>query len=293
MFFKFVQSILRYVTPYKFKIVGAIALSIVLAILKMSQAYLVKPIFDKGLSPSSTLEETLMFAGILLGVMLINFPCRFFHFYWIRFVVERATCAVRLEMFQKIQKLPTSFYSNNKQGVLISNLTTDTHTFSQGFRSIIDLIREPLTAVFMLGLAFYRDWNLTLIMLAVAPIFVLIFMKSGKKVRINQAHVQEELGNMTHNISESIEGQKVTKSFNLQLFVNKRFEAVQNRFFNSTMKTIVVEEIAHPSVELVGGIAFALIVVFAHYRISTGMMTTGDFVSFITAMALFMDPIRK
>jgi ATP-binding cassette, subfamily B, bacterial MsbA len=293
MFFTFIQSILRYVTPYKSKIIGSVFLSVILALLKTAQAYLVKPIFDKGLSSSSSLDETLIFAGILLGIMVINFPCRFFHFYWIRYVVDRATCNVRSEMFKKVQKLPTSFYSENKQGVLISNLMTDTQTFSQGFRSVIDLIREPLTAFFMLGLALYRDWHLTLIIFAVAPMFIFIFSKSGKKVKDNQSNVQEELGHMTHNVSEGIQGQKVTKSFNLQDFVFSRFEKVQTKFFNSTMKTTVVEEIAHPSVELVGGIAFALIIVFAHYRITSGAMTTGDFISFITAMALFMDPVRK
>ncbi len=105
MFFTFIQSILRYVTPYKSKIIGSVFLSVILALLKTAQAYLVKPIFDKGLSSSSSLDETLIFAGILFGIMVINFPCRFFHFYWIRYVVDRATCNVRSEMFKKVQEI--------------------------------------------------------------------------------------------------------------------------------------------------------------------------------------------
>ena len=65
------------------------------------------------------------------------------------------------------------------------------------------------------------------------------------------------------------------------------------KIFNAQMKTARTEEIAHPLVEFVGGLAFSGIILFAHYRIQSGGMTTGDFVSFITAMALFMDPIRK
>jgi len=293
MIISFIKSIWPYIKPHKSRILGAVALSFVLAALKGAQAYLVKPIFDRGLSDSATTEDAIILASILMGLLIINFPARFFHFYWIRYVVDRATCSVRLEMFKKIQHLPMTFYNRNKQGVVISNLLNDTQTFSQGFKGSIDLIREPLTAVCMLSLACYQDWQLTLVIFAVAPLFIIIFNKSGKKVKENQSIVQEEIGRMTHNIAEGIGAQKISKAFNLQKFIVKRFSKSQESYFSSVMKTTVVEEIAHPMVELVGGIAFSGIIIFAHKRISSGAMTTGDFVSFITAMALFMDPIRK
>jgi subfamily B ATP-binding cassette protein MsbA len=186
-----------------------------------------------------------------------------------------------------------NFYAKSKQGKLISNLLNDTGTFSQGFRGSVDIIREPLTAVFMFGLALYRDWQLTLIIIVVAPLFVLIFSKSGRKVRKNQGDVQEEASLLTHTIGEGISGYKITKAFNLEKFQNHRFKGAQDRFFNSLMKTTFVEEIAHPFVELVGALAFSGVILFAHHRIHVGGMTTGDFISFITALALLMDPIRK
>ena len=288
-----VKFLLPYIRQFKVKIIGTIALSLVLALLKGAQAYLVKPIFDNGLSPNTPAEQTWWLAGILFGLMLLNFPCRFYHFYWIRYVVDRATCLVREDLYTKLQRLPMKFFIESKHGNLISNILNDTHTFSQGFKGIIDLIREPLTAAIMLGLAMYRDWQLTLIIIAVSPLFILIFNSSGKRVKKSQTEVQQDLGELTHSINEGISGQKIIKAFNLRSFSVKRFAQAQDRFFNSQMKTTVTEEIAHPLVELVGAIAFCLIIVFAHYRISEGFMTTGDFVSFVTAMALFMDPIRK
>jgi subfamily B ATP-binding cassette protein MsbA len=72
-----------------------------------------------------------------------------------------------------------------------------------------------------------------------------------------------------------------------------RFLRSQNYYFDYTMRTSKVEEIAHPFVELVGAIAFSCIIVFAYFRIKTGAMTIGDFIQFATALALLMDPIRK
>ena len=290
---KFSKKIIPYVKEEKIKVIVAIFFSFVLAGLKGMQAYLVKPIFDRGLRPDSSIEENLFLVGQLLLIVLINFPARFFHFYWIRYVVDRATCKIRREMYKKLQHIPLSFFSESKQGELVSSLLNDTLTFSHGFRAVIDLIREPITAIVMLSLAFSRDWQLTLVIFAAAPLFILIFNRSGFLVRNQQQVVQEKIAHMTHVVSEGVVGQKISKSFNLQNYVLNRFNDSQESFFQAQMKTAKTEEIAHPMVEFVGGLAFSGIILFAHYRIQSGEMTTGDFVSFITAMALFMDPIRK
>ncbi|MBT7610195.1 MAG: ATP-binding cassette domain-containing protein [Bacteriovoracaceae bacterium] len=290
---KIINQLLPYIKPHKLKVIGSIVLSFALALIKFAQAYLVKPIFDNGLSSTGTFEDATILAGILLGLGLLNFPCRFFHFYWIRYVVDRATCSVRTGIYEKLQKLPMSFYAKNKQGSLVSNILNDTQIFSQGFRGSIDLIREPLTAIFMFGLAAYRDWQLTLIIVVVTPLFIIIFGKSGKKIRSNQSDVQEEISSMTHLIGEGVQGHKITKAFNLEKYVITRFNNAQNRYFKALMKTTFVEEMAHPFVELVGAIAFSGVILFAHQRIASNHITTGDFVSFITALALLMDPIRK
>lgn len=287
------RRLFPYLKPHWSKVVGSLLFSFALAGIKGLQAYLVKPIFEKGLSTSSTFHEAVWLAILLLFLGAINFPCRFLHFYWIRYVVDRCTCDIQTQIFSKLQKLPMSFYSTSKQGNLISNMLNDTSMFSQGFRNGIDLIREPLTAIVMLVLAFTRDWQLTLVILAITPLLLVIFQQSGRKIRGNQRHVQEEISQMTHAMSEGISGQKITKAFNLQNYVLGRFVKSQDRYFNVQMKTTFVEEMAHPFVELVGAIAFSGVIIFAHHRITSGAMSTGDFISFITALALLMDPIRK
>lgn len=273
--------------------IGAFLLSFVLAALLGAQLRLVQPIFDKGLSGKAALDEILILAGSLLGLGILNFPARFYHFYWMRYVGEKMNSDLRTALFSKLQKLPTSFYNQNKQGRMLSTVLNDAEIFAQSFRAIVDIIREPVKALVYLGLAFYSDWQLTLVILFVGPLFVLIFQISGKKVKANQAEVQEGRAELTHNLSEGLSAHKVTKAFNLQEFVMKRFQKAQNYYFDFTMKTSKVEEIAHPFVELVGAIAFSLVIVFAYYRIRSQAMTVGDFIQFVAALALLMDPIRK
>jgi subfamily B ATP-binding cassette protein MsbA len=287
------KNLYPYIKEHKARALGSVFFAFVLAGIKLSEARLVQPIFDKGLSKDATFEETIYLVFILLGLGLVNFPARFLHFYWIRYVVDRATCRVREDIFKKLMNLPMSFYSESKQGSLISSIVNDSQAFSGGFKSSIDLIREPLMAIFLFGLLVYYDYQMTLIVVVAAPLFILIFGKSGKKVRRSQGDVQEELSHMTHNIAEGIAGQKITKAFNLQNYVAGRFEKAQQKFFSAQMRTTLIEELAHPLVELVGTLAFCGVILFAHLKVSQNEMSTGEFISYITALALLMDPIRK
>jgi subfamily B ATP-binding cassette protein MsbA len=290
---KIIQKLLPYLRPYFKYVIGSLLFSFALAGIKGYQAYLVKPLFDQGLNKGASFNDALKLAGLLLGVGILNFPCRFFHFYWIRSVVEKVVCDIREDIFKKFQRLPLSFYVKNKQGALVSNVLNDTSMFASGLRNAIDLVREPLTAIVMFSLALYRDWQLTLVIVVTTPLFLLVFGKSGRLIRRNQSEVQEKISLMTHAISEGLLGQKIAKAFNLQDYVLGRFLKSQITYFSSQLKTMKIEEVAHPLVELVGAIAFSGVIIFAHHRITSGALSTGDFVSFITALALLMDPIRK
>ncbi len=281
-----------FIRPYKYKAIGSFGLSIILAAIAAMQMRLIEPIFKKGFDPSSPKEEIFKLALFLLILGIVNFPARFFHFYWIRFIVDRATCELREKIFVKMQALPTGYFAKSKQGDLISTILNDTHIFSSGFRGFVDLFREPLKALAYLGMAFYYDVQLTLVIMLITPFLIAIFNISGKKVKSNQGHVQKDQAEFTHNIAEGISGHKLTKAFNLQKFVTRRFTQSQDAFFNSQMRTTFVEEMAHPFVELVGAVAFSGVIVFAYYRVQSGL-TLAEFVGFLSSLALLMDPIRK
>lgn len=287
------KQLYPYIWPYRWRILTAILLSFVMAALGALQVSLVKPIFDQGLSPDASFEEVLLLAGQLMAIGILNFPCRFYHFYSLRFVVDKATVNLRQHLFEKLQRLPTSAYSKSRQGTMVSYIVNDSIVFASGIRASVDLIREPLKGIAYLSMAFWADWQLALAVLLVAPMLAAIFSISGKKVMRNQGNVQETYADITHTAIEGISAHKLTKAFNLQKFVQGRFQKTQDEYFTAQMKTTFVQELAHPFVEVVGALAFSGVIIFAHHRIQTGGMTIGEFISFVAALALFMDPMRK
>ena len=293
MYKDLIFSLIPYIRPYKLKTIWVIIFSFILAGINGLQVRILRPICDKGLDPNTPNAEVLALVGQFVFLGIMHFPFRFYHFYWMRSIVEQAICTVRKELFQKAQRLPVAHFGRAKQGQLVSHIINDTQVYSLGFKSLVDFLRESLRAIVCLMMAFWADWMLALVIVFIGPVLILIFSISGKKVKSGQNSVQQHHGELTHHITEGLSAQKVIKAFNLQHFIIDRFEKVQRQLFRSQMKTTVADEMSHPCVELVGTIAFAGVILFAHYRIQSGTTSVGEFISFIAAIGIFMDPVRK
>jgi subfamily B ATP-binding cassette protein MsbA len=290
---KVLKLMFPYLRPFWKEAVFATLLAFPLAGIKAYEAYLVKDIFDKGFSAGSTFDDALTLAMILVGLGILNYPLRYYHYFGLRQVVDKSTRLIRSEIYKKFQHLPTKYYSQQKQGTLISTIMSDTAVFSEAFKNSLEVIREPVTAISLLGVAFYHDWQLTLIIFATAPLFIVTLHYSGKRIRKYVGKAQQDNAEMTHIVGEALSGQKIIKAFGLKEYIIIRFEKTQERLLLHRKKSNSAEELSHPLVELIGSIAFAGVIIFAHHRITSGELTTGGFISFVAALAMFMDPVRR
>lgn len=290
---KVLKLMFPYIRPFWKQAVFAALLAFPLSAIKAYEAFLVKDIFDKGFSPDSTSADALKLALILIGLGILNYPLRYYHYFGLRQVVDKSTRLIRSAIYKKFQVLPAKYYSQQKQGTLVSTIMADTAVFSEAFKNSLEVVREPFTALSLLGVAFYHDWQLTLIIFATAPLFIVTLHFSGKRIRKYTSKAQQDNAEMTHIVGEALGGQKIVKAFGLQDYIISRFEKFQERLLFHRKKSNSAEEISHPLVELIGSFAFAGVIVFAHHRITTGQLTTGGFISFVAALAMFMDPVRR
>ena len=290
---KVLKLMFPYLRPFWKEALLATLLAFPLSAIKAYEAFLVKDIFDKGFSPNSTFEDARNLALLLIGLGILNFPLRYYHYFGLRQVVDKSTRLIRSKIYHKFQVLPAKFYSQSKQGTLISTIMNDTAVFSEAFKNSLEVVREPITALSLLGVAFYHDWQLTLIIFATAPLFVITFHFTGKRIRKYVGRAQQDNADMTHVVGEALGGQKIVKAFGLQDYIVGRFEKMQQQFLDHRKKSNSAEELSHPLVELIGSIAFAGVIIFAHHRITSGQLTTGGFISFVAALAMFMDPVRR
>lgn len=290
---KLLKQMYPFLRPHLKLAIAATICAIPLAAIKAYQAYFIKDVIDGIFDKNSDISVAYKYAGIIFGLAVLNYPLRYIHYYGMRMVVDKATCAIRRKIYSKFQKLSSSFYSESRQGELLSVMINDTAIFSEAFMHGLAIIREPLTAMMLLGVAFYHDWKLTIIIFTVVPFFLVIFSYTGKRIRRYVSRAQGDTAIMTHHASEGLGGQKIIKAFNLQKFMLFRFDRAQDNFLAHKTKSNSAEEHSHPAIELVGAMAFSLIIIFAYHQNKDGGLTAGEFMSFIGSIALFMDPVRR
>ena len=136
-----------YLRPFWKKALFATLLSFPLAGIKAYEAFLVKDIFDKGFAAGSSFDDARNLALLLIALGFINYPLRYLHYFTLRQIVDKSTRSIRGQIYKKFQNLPTSFYSQKKQGTLISTIMNDTMVFSEAFKNSLEVVREPVTAL--------------------------------------------------------------------------------------------------------------------------------------------------
>ena len=290
---KLIQQIWPYIRPYKKEAIIAALCLIPIAVTKSYIAYFIKNVIDGIFDPNATLQYSLELAGVIIGVTILSYPFRYIHHFGIRMVVDKALCDVRRTIYQKYQNLPSSYFSDAKQGKLLSVMISDTKMFAMAFTNAVAIIREPLTGLGLLGVMIYHDWKLTALVFIIIPIFVLIISVAGKRIKKYIKRSQEDQAVMTHHASEGLSGQKIIKAFGLQKYMIKRFDQAQDQFIDNKRISNSTEEHSHPLVEVVISIAFGIVIIASFLRAKEGELTVGEFFSFVGAFGMFMDPMRR
>ncbi len=290
---EFFKKTYPYIKPFWFRGLMGVIMTIPAAGLKAGSAFLLKPLFDKGFSSTSSFDDALYYCGIFVGVAIVSVPVRFVHNYYIKGVAEKAVCLMRAKINEKFQNLPAKFFSSSKQGELMSIAMNDTLIVSHGFKFAVDLIREPLTIVALFVNLILIDWQLTLAFFGIIPIVILIMNLTGKWVKYFESGVREQMGLINHEVAETLQGQKIIKAFNLQAFVRRRFDKLIDKYLYFFKRYQRVEEISKPVIEVFFAVGFCAVILFAHSRIVSGELTNGGFMGFIGSLIFLGDPIRR
>jgi subfamily B ATP-binding cassette protein MsbA len=214
--------------------------------------------------------------------------------YTLEYISNSIIHKLRCEIMDRLLVLPMRYYDNSTAGRLVSKVTYDVQQISGAATNAVTVIfREGLTVVGLLISLFWSNWRLSLVFLLVAPCVAIVVGTASSKFRKYSRQMQNSMGDVTQITNESIKGQKVVRSFNTKRFVMSRFERASERNRRQNMKMVGTQSIAIPVIQLLVGIAMAVLIWFAMSPAYLGDATAGDFVAFLTVAGLLAKPIRQ
>ncbi|AOV17041.1 lipid A export permease/ATP-binding protein MsbA [Acidihalobacter aeolianus] len=230
----------------------------------------------------------------LVGLYFVRGVASYIAAYFMAFVGTRVVMDLRGRMFDRLLHMPVVFFDNASSGELLAKLTYNVEQVAGASTSSFTiLVRDTITALGLMIWVVYLSWKLSLVFLVLIPIIALI-VKSVSKVFRRLSHgIQDVVGEVTHVSEEMIEGQRVIKLFGGVDYETRRFAEVNQRSRWLQLRSTAAQAASLPVMEFIAAIGIAFIVYLATSGTLFESMNVGSFVSFVTAVLMLMEPLRR
>lgn len=287
------RRLLSYIVPYWRMFAVSMLCMVVLAASQPAIPALLKPMLD-GSFVDKDLDIVAKMAALMVLVFFIRGLASYLSAITMASVAGRLVLDLRTEMFNKMLSLPTTFADQTESGSLISKVTYDaTQVTDAGTRVLTTIVGDSLTVIALLSWMLYIDWKLTLIAMLSAPLVMYTAYHFSVRLRVMSRNLQRMMGEMTHLIRETLDGEKVVRIFQGQDYERTRFRDSANWARRYELKFASAAHATGPIAQFVISIALAVIIVATAYQSTQNEITVGGFISFLAAMVLLFPPIRR
>ncbi len=310
--------LLRYVRPYSLPLLASVAFMAVAGIAHAMIALLIRPILDRVLDPSapeepvalfSFLGRTLYLADIvpapihnvwtmvafaILAVFLTKGSCDYVGNYLINYTGLSAITDLRQRCFDHILKQDMQFFEMHATGKLMSSIMIDIEKMQVAVSHILaDLLRQVFTATGLLLVVLHTDWKLSLVSLTVLPIVLVPTLRIGRRIRGTTRRAQDYAAELNQILQEALGGHQVVKSFAQEAHESGRFHTAANRWKRESLKYVAQQALATPMIEFFAAITIIGLLTYARGQIMAGAMTSGEFMTFVVALLMLYEPVKR
>lgn len=287
------KEFVKYYKPYKKLFILDLLAAFLFATCNLVYPMITRNIMDEVI-PNKNLQMLAVFAIVLIGIFILKAGLNYFMQYWGHVVGVRMQADMRSYVFTHLQKLPNTYFDNNKTGVTMSRIINDLMEVSElahhGPEDLfISIIMLGGSFVILLGV----NVELTLMIFAVLP-FVLWFAIAQRK-KMNNAFMETRVktGDVNATLENSIAGMKVTKSFCTENEELEKFSQSNNIFKHAREGAYKVMAEYFSGMNLFMDILELIALVAGGYFTYLGRITLGDFAAYILYVKMFIEPIKK
>ena len=287
------KRLLRYIAPYKGMITITILSLFVIASMDAAFAMVFKELVDESLiakNPDSFVLIPLLLAAVVTAKGIAEYISKVTS----KWIAEKAILNIRSDMYQKMHHLPFYLFQSYGTGNLMSKITYNVPQTSNALSTAwVTIIRDTLTVLVLLSYLLYISWQLTLLMLIIGPVVAYIIDRASKMMRKSSKAMQQNMGQLTQRLEESLTAHQDIKIYGAEDYEKGRFQNTATDLMKNTMRVTRVSALNVPLVQILAAIALAIVVYIAMQMSAKGMFTPGELISYIIAMGMIFEPIRR
>ena len=316
------MRLLRYIKPYKARIIFALIGIVGVAATESYLAAFIAPLVNQGFAMPSeppalntdtgilatlanwkdqfnyliwgTAEKVWIVPVFFIILVLIRGICRFASSYLLTWVSVMAISALRRDMFNKMLLLPTDFYKKTPSGTVLMSIVQMTEgSISNASNVFIVLTRDTMIVFGLVCVLLYLNWQLSLVVALMFPILSLLSRYYRNRLKNIISSAQLSIGTLNNVVNEVHQGHQVVKLFGGQQQAASRFADVNNTIVRLGKKITQATAARSPFSELIASLALAVVIFIALWQSQNGVTTIGEFMAFIVAMLQMLSPIKN
>ncbi len=314
---------LRYARPYRGRIIVAIASLFLIALLNAISIGALQPVFDglfipdggaagislpgpikaalgnhlarlQRLLPEDRITFLSFLGAVLFAVFLAKGALTYLQQIQMRYVSEAVQRDIRNELYERVQTLPLSFFTQRQTGEIMSRFSSDVESVGDASTDLFrNALKEPLNILGLIAVLLLIKWQLALLCLIILPVAFLPIAKFGGKIRRRGTRVQEWRAEVSTILQETISGVRIVKAFGMEEYEKGRYQKASDQVFRSFMRIWRVDALTSPVLEVLGGIGIMIAFGVGGYLVITKSLTPGAFMAFLGALGSLYQPVKR
>jgi len=287
------KRLIKLAKPHLPKFILAMLCMLVVGGLTSVLAFLVKPVLDDiFMKKNAAMLKWIPIA--VVAIYMLKGLCTYVQTVLMNFIGQRVVADIRNRLYQVIQTQSMSFFTKNQTGILMSRITNDVNSMQGAVsEAVTSLLKDSFTLICLMFVIFYRDWQLALVAMVIFPVTIYPIATFGRKIRKLATRTQVTMGSLTTLLQETISGARIVKAFGREDYESSRFSRENENLLKLTLKSVTISAVSSPFMEFLGGVGIAAIIFYGGYQVIQGVSTPGTFFSFLAALILLYEPIKR
>ena len=201
---------------------------------------------------------------------------------------------LRGKLHSQLLRLSPGYFSSSSSGDILSRFTSDVILIRDLLTSsVASILRDSIRIIALATAAFYLDPKLSLIAFVIFPLAFFPIYKFGRRIRKLSSRGQQEIGDVSTLVQETIAGNRVIKLFNREIFEETKFAVRNSELFKTFLKSDRIKALTTPLNEVLGAIGVSAVIIYGGNSVISGTRSQGDFIAFLVSVFLLYDPFKK
>ncbi len=283
----------RYATPYWVIGSAAIVAMATAAGVEATLIILLKPLTDQTLVEHN-LETARWMPWAFIGIFIVRGLAGYTSEYSLGWIGRGVISSLRRDVFQKFLTLPTRFFETQATGPLLARMTYNVEMVAEASANVVTvMVRDLLTVVACIGVMLWHSIRLTAFVAIVVPLIAITVRVLSGAFRRYSGRIQDSIGDVTRVSEEVLMGNRIVKVFGGHEYERNRIAEADGKNRKQNMKLINARALGVAVTQVLFAFGIAGVIYVAGKEAAMGSLSPGTFISFIGAMILMLQPLRR